>query len=414
MSDGRLYLWLLSSTTTNQLLYSWAGSWEFLFNQRFPASRFPRDIAEDASPAKTELQTSGVNMNFVKFHEGEYFSRIAGAKIRQIDLVTPTFLPAFSSFGDRFIASRLEAVLPHIPQSVALISALDVHLLRNALVPDGRTVLQVLHASERTKLLYCDSGGYEAQYRKDVDWSTELYNSAVRDLQPDFAVAFDKIPGIGESQEISLQFDKALETLDAHRGLRGRVVLIHLPLKTHNRARELAEIAESRSSQFDILGVPEKEVGINVVDRCRFLIGMSSEFRRRGIDKPIHVFGCNDFDAILLYVASGAEIFDGLSWFRNCLSLSPTRMMEAGMLPLLACNCAFCLDANWGTVDPNEYGLRLSMHNLTKFSEWMGMIQSAIRTGNLSELLKQRKLQRLSCALFKKVDVKINQSGKGA
>jgi len=353
-------------------------------------------------------------VNFVKFHEGEFFSRIAGAKIRQMDLVTPTFLPAFSSFGDRFIATRLEAVLPHIPQSVALISALDVHMLRNALVSNGRTVLQVLHESERTKILYCDSGGYEAQYRKDIAWSTELYNSAVRELHPDFAVAFDQIPGIGESQEISSQFDNALETLDVHRGLRGRVVLIHIPLNKHSRAKELAEVVESRSSRFDILGVPEKEAGTNVVDRCRFLIEVSSEFRRRGIDKPIHVFGCNDFDAILLYVAAGAEIFDGLSWFRNCLSLSPMRMMEAGMLPMLACNCAFCLGANWGSIDPNEYGLRLSMHNLAKFSEWMAMIQTAIRTGNLGRVLKQRRLQRLSRALFKKVDTKLNQSGGGA
>jgi hypothetical protein len=69
-------------------------------------------------------------------------------------------------------------------------------------------------------------------------------------------------------------------------------------------------------NQFSILGLTEKELGNSLRERCSNLLSLRSALSARGIDIPIHVFGCLEPDLVIAYFLCGADIFDGLSWNR--------------------------------------------------------------------------------------------------
>lgn len=73
-------------------------------------------------------------------------------------------------------------------------------------------------------------------------------------------------------------------------------------------------IEELRS--FHIIGVTEKELGKNLIDRLKLLTKLRLELNRRGIRAPIHVWGGLDPLITPLYFFAGADMFDGVSWLR--------------------------------------------------------------------------------------------------
>ena len=67
---------------------------------------------------------------------------------------------------------------------------------------------------------------------------------------------------------------------------------------------------------FDIVGVTEKELGTNLLDRLKNIAKLRAAMDREKIDLPIHVWGGLDPIITPLYFFVGAEIFDGVSWLR--------------------------------------------------------------------------------------------------
>lgn len=67
---------------------------------------------------------------------------------------------------------------------------------------------------------------------------------------------------------------------------------------------------------FDILGITEKELGKDLMDRLKSLAKLRLAMDREGVTIPIHVWGGLDPISTPLYFFSGAEIFDGISWLR--------------------------------------------------------------------------------------------------
>lgn len=73
-------------------------------------------------------------------------------------------------------------------------------------------------------------------------------------------------------------------------------------------------IEELRS--FNFIGVTEKELGKNLIDRLRRLTKLRLELNKRSIRAPIHVWGGLDPLITPLYFFAGADMFDGVSWLR--------------------------------------------------------------------------------------------------
>ena len=67
---------------------------------------------------------------------------------------------------------------------------------------------------------------------------------------------------------------------------------------------------------FHILGLTEKELGSNLIDKLKNIARIRVAMDRESINIPIHIYGGMDPILSVLYFFVGAEIFDGVSWLR--------------------------------------------------------------------------------------------------
>lgn len=67
---------------------------------------------------------------------------------------------------------------------------------------------------------------------------------------------------------------------------------------------------------FSIVGIPEKDLGRNLMERLGRVAILRRRLNQAGISSPIQVWGGLDPLTTPLFFFAGAEIFDGVSWLR--------------------------------------------------------------------------------------------------
>ena len=67
---------------------------------------------------------------------------------------------------------------------------------------------------------------------------------------------------------------------------------------------------------FNIIGVTEKDLGANLLDRLMRVAILRKGLDDVGVNAPIHLWGGLDPILTPLFFFAGAEIFDGISWLR--------------------------------------------------------------------------------------------------
>lgn len=306
--------------------------------------------------------------------DGECKTRIFNLQNGNINFVTPNYIPSFSSRDDRYLKDRINALLPEIPQQVILISAYDYHNLKM----DGHITSQYIKESFNDKLLFLDSGGYELQFSDSDDWTPLRYKQIIEELHPSFFVGYDRIPSYDNLSDTCSLIGESVNFIKDYP--RGRVLLIHFSLK-NNPQKEISSFAntlQEHSDYFDILGIPEREIGANVIQRAKFISCLRNELDKRGIVKPIHIFGCSDPVSMVLFVLSGADFFDGLGWIKYAFDLDNLRTCEKSQLPFLKCDCIACNNVNWNNVSLEEYEYRLLIHNLYAYDNFFFDLREAI------------------------------------
>jgi len=249
-----------------------------------------------------------------------------------IDL--PKLVPSFSSKGFPLFNEKgrkkpfsevtlaLEAIGPFIYDSI-LISAFDLH----------HGFLRRPHRFYRDKeLVFIDSGGYELS----LDWdSTEAFQGQNRIVEernkgdtfslPNYKKILGKLPDnlpfiitnfdwqtrkkpiedqIIAAQELHNNFPRHLHNFLIKSGSR----------KYLNVNEIIPHIEKLRA--FDTVGLTEKELGKNIIDRLKKLTKIRAAMDRENVNIPIHVWGGLDPVFTPLYFFAGAEIFDGVSWLR--------------------------------------------------------------------------------------------------
>ena len=118
--------------------------------------------------------------------------------------------------------------------------------------------------------------------------------------------------------------------------------------------------------------------------------------RGLGPDKPVHLFGAGHPMMFALAVAMGCDLFDSAAYALYArddryLTVSGTRHLDD--LSQLPCSCPTCLDHGADGLrglpeEPREHAL--AAHNLHVSFEEIRRIRTAIRAGNLLELVEER------------------------
>jgi hypothetical protein len=330
--------------------------------------------------------------------EGQYNTRIFDLKKKNLDFITPNYIPSFSSREDHFLKERINALLPQIPQQTILISAYDYYNLKT----EGDITPQIIKASFKEKLLFLDSGGFEMQFSHGDEWSVDKYENVISELDPQFYVGYDRIPSYDNISNTKEVVRKSLEFLKEHNRDNGRVLLFHFSIKNIPiiEIDSIIELISAYNGLIDIIGFPEREIGANVIQSCRFVKILRERLDEKQIFKPIHIFGCSDPISIILFVLAGADIFDGVGWIKYAFDRVNLRNVERSHLPFFKCDCVACNEVNWTNVSSGEYEYRLLIHNLHSIEEFFYELRNEIINQKLEEIIQEKGLESIVNRIF--------------
>lgn len=243
-----------------------------------------------------------------------------------VTLRTPLLVPSFSSRGLGFNRKGISEIkdifliTADIITESMLVSAYDIkynHLPNPAKISLTPSITIVDSGGYETGINYDFSAVYQYDYRHRK-WDRRIYERVLDSWPKRIAAIFVNFDKESAGRSVIRQIANACELLSRYpeqlhafllkptRSSRGSL------RTTINSARgHLDKLAD-----FHVIGVTEKELGRNMLDRMETIAELRKGLDDAGVTAPIQVFGALDPLSSVLYCISGAEIFDGLTWLR--------------------------------------------------------------------------------------------------
>jgi hypothetical protein len=250
-------------------------------------------------------------------------------------LRTPLLIPSFSSRGfdvarrstrsDKLISEcsqYLEIFASRINKAF-LVSAYDLNfkLLDAATKLGPRSFGDSLWS--HPKMLFIDSGAYECRDGADSHEPLQEMRVPFAWGESDFTTFASKLPAKApialvnwdRYESYRAQIDAAQAFFSDHKGF---LSIFLLKPEEEGILHDISRLASDvdRLAAFHVIGVTEKELGDSILERMANVARLRDLLDSANVDRPIHLFGALDPLYTPLYFASGAEIFDGLSWLR--------------------------------------------------------------------------------------------------
>lgn len=254
-----------------------------------------------------------------------------------VEISTPLLVPSFSSRAWAPIGipqepgSRRTLQPSSRWQSKVLLGTIEEALLVSA-YDIGHDLLERSDAFRQgfaespyhqPSLLIIDSGWYEkdaaagsvvwSDLDAPLDWERNDFERTLDSFESNVQAVVVSWDERGSYEE---QIASAQEFF-ASRQQYARCVLLKPPGESiFHRFERISPATAADLRAFDVVGVTEKDLGRTLVDRLSGLSKLRGDLDDADVDAPIHVFGGLDPLFTPLYVAAGAEIFDGLGWVR--------------------------------------------------------------------------------------------------
>jgi len=226
-------------------------------------------------------------------------------RIFKVDIETPLLVPSFSSTVlGKTVGKIHEKLKEHIP-TASLISAYDLNY-------------EFIKKEEIwvSDVVFIDSGNHEVTQlsnSKDLKkWTLQMYSKVLDTLKPLTKVVlvnFDK------QEPMKRQIFNAQKLFAKYPDY--ATCFLYKPFRKSTNVH-VASLVENITliEPFDILALTEKELGNSILNRCRNLLRIRGALNSKGLNKPIHIFGCLDPLSVLSYFLCGADIFDGTLWLK--------------------------------------------------------------------------------------------------
>jgi len=263
------------------------------------------------------------------------------------EIELPLLVPAFSSKGFELrkrgtkpkhdyseLVYELDTFGKFSSQAV-LVSAYDLHFQHFDDAPE----LPAGKATDylrNTQLVFIDSGGYELvpdfdtteprtfAYRPKKGFGRAEYEGVLRNLttlEPPLPLVVANFDFGTRRKPLEVQI-KAARTLfyEFDGPLTNFILKPWRKNGTVVEPRELSPTDYANLRDFDIIGVTEKELGQDPLERLQRVASLRKGLDDAGVTAPIHIWGGLDPIMTPLYFFAGAEIFDGVSWLRYAYS----------------------------------------------------------------------------------------------
>lgn len=255
----------------------------------------------------------------------------------------PLLVPAFSSKGfplkkrsgkkhDYTDVVYDLAAFKERSSNAALVSAYDLHFKHFNDAPELPPTNGPQDYLRETPVVFVDSGGYELipdfdrtefktfAYGPKKGYSLEQYKEVLRNLMaleeplPLVIANFDH-DSIGKP--IGDQIVAARELFyDFPSPSKDFILKPWTPDSKKVDPQRMTDEDFGNMGGFDIVGIAEKELGRDPLDRLRTVARFRKRLNEAGVLSPIHIWGGLDPIMTPLYFFAGAEIFDGVSWLR--------------------------------------------------------------------------------------------------
>ncbi len=301
-------------------------------------------------------------------------------KIGANNLKLPCFFPAISS-----TAKSTLTVLDHLrllvkfEQPNFLISAFDIHELREKSQKDSRAVMDLIYTAHgRKNIILLDSGNYEKYWRKLDGWPRKKYIEVLGYLPTEFVFCYDNLKPSSDHDEIVLEVENSVRRDEKATDLKNIIPIVHSKDLIHTP--HICQEVVSRLNPL-LIAVPERELGEGIFKRAETVTKIRKAMDETKCYYPLHILGTGNPLSILLFVACGADSFDGLEWCQTSVDKETGRLYHSQLADFFLYQSPFGLDSDVG------FAARTLLHNLLFYKDWMNIIQESIGQKELHKLL---------------------------
>lgn len=312
----------------------------------------------------------------------------------------PCFVKSLSSHETQLDPEAGLTVLGLFPEADALlVSAYDMYLNDNTSNKEQKEqhefMCQMLKEQhERGALIILDSGNYEKSRKDDDTWKVENFNWVLANVPYTYAFCFDNLAPsknpIENAEDVISRVSGEFEDV--------LIPILHAP-KSENGSRNhnlLPEIfyAYASRKQSPFIAVPERELGEGICEKVKTVSKIRHTLNRLGFYQPIHILGTGNPLSILILAAAGADLFDGLEWCRTVVDRETGFLFHHQQFDFFqtqSSDMARYEIVRSAMKEPDvALNLKMGLHNLDFFYEWMEELQEKIKSNNVSAMITYR------------------------
>lgn len=280
----------------------------------------------------------------------------------------PTFFPSLSSAAKTTITVQQHmGLLVAMKHPQFLVSAADVHDLSRRKPAEARELSQlIVTARQQGQAVLLDSGNYEKYWKRLSKWNVKSFHEVLGHAPATLAFCFDDLQLKGDQKTRAQQIiDAALHDIEQAQ------FESMLPIVHADNPDDLPEICGlvAKRMQPLMLAVPERELGIGILDRARNVVKIRKALNQESLGCVLHLLGTGNPISILTFYLAGADSFDGLEWCQTVVDV------ESGRLHHLSHYDLFSHQSPFGKSDIGPAAKALA-HNLWYMENLMKSLQS--------------------------------------
>ncbi len=288
------------------------------------------------------------------------YGRIVELKINNLQRYTPMFIPALSSASRKNDFLNAKRWVKRVKPVDFLISAYDY-------IEDFKDL-----KIKKDSFVTLDSGGYELRnIIKPKQWTLDSYLEIIDKIHPDMIISLDH-PENNFTQSISC-FEQIKESYSNNSYLQFVIA------ETKKEKIPDSVINTLQLIELDVIGIPEVNLGKNLEERLQSIQSIVKILSSMQNPTLLHILGCSDPEMIKKYALSGADIFDGLGWYRQVVDISDNENFKFTNFANLDsdCECKACK-----LTLTEDYEEKVFAHNYLAYYALMEQIREMIIKGS--------------------------------
>ena len=318
-------------------------------------------------------------------HKSEKLSRVLEITVNDKKFSTPTYFPAISSYGVKFLFQDLLNLLnrPNVKYPRVLVSAYDLYYMKKGEI---KKALSSIEEYGNQGLLFLDSGLFEGSGKDSEKWNMRFYKSIVSRAKFDLYSSFDVYRSDFKSYE-EFKKNTYYNIIESSVFLNDVAFFAILHESSPNQLVKLIEdFVEKHPNLCRSIAVAERDLGKSIQERIETVVSLRRILNDNDCRNLLHILGCGNPKSMLLYSYCGVDSFDSLDWLKFVINPDNYSINDFAHLELLDCKCRVCAELphkNRG----QEYLEKALLHNLLFYQNFVKHIQSLIRNDNLKSYL---------------------------